>query len=156
MSEGALTKWFGEMTGKVEDGARSTGLAKKHVDAAGHAIRQYAESGLTGAVLGAISAEGVTGLDVKGVPVDGVAAAAGFLGSMALANHEDGLGHDARNVGAAAFTVLTFRKTEALMHEKKQAALHGDDPNYAHDGDRVSLGRDHDPILAAAAALRQG
>ncbi len=92
-------------------------------------------------------------LDIKGMPLDGLLAAAGGIGSVLMADDEDGLGHDARNVGAAALAVLSFRKTEALLTEKKKLATMAGDGG---DGDEaVDLGVDDetDPIVAAARAL---
>jgi len=152
MSEGALTKWYRQAMGTASDAGLKAGLSRKHVESAGHGIRQYAESLLTGAVLGAVQAEGVTGLDVKGAPLDGILAGAGFVGSIMLADDENGLGHDARNVGASALSIFTFRKTEALLHEKKKLATMAGEGG---EGDeKVDLGADEDdPIVAAARQL---
>lgn len=104
--------------------------AKKHAEGAAHTIRAGGEAALVGAALGAYDAH--MGLDYQlklpqaapaagqpatapksfTIPVDGVLAVAGMVGGVALATHEDGIGQDARNVGAAALGILTFRKMQ--------------------------------------------
>lgn len=151
----ALRRWFdSRATGMV---ARHGGRVMKHATEGLHAARQGGESLVSGAILAAVDVE--VGLDVKKVPVDLV----GGIGFMALgtamAGHESGLNCDARNVGASALTVFAYRKTYALLHEKKTAA--GEKPKGIaakvageyDEGDSPEYGED--PIVRAAKNLRK-
>lgn len=83
---------------------------------------EYAEGGVTGAVLGAAHAK--WGLDTKGGPVDGWLAGAGALLSVGLVGHLPAVAEHARKVGSQAFTVYSFRKGfEAVKHEPYVQAM---------------------------------
>lgn len=117
----------------------------KHLSATGATFRQGGESILMGGLLGAAHVELPNGLDVHVpnskivIPIDGVAAAIGMVGGIALA-HEDG-GVDLRNAGSAAASVFAFRKTFDFLAEKKKASggkvggSFGDDASYGMHGE---------------------
>jgi hypothetical protein len=119
--------------------------AKLHVVETGQSIRQGSESMITGGLLGAAHAE--LGLDHKGVPVDAIVGAVGLIGRAALASETVGV--DAGNVGAAAMSVFTFRKTYDFVHAKKMAA--GQKPA-GQVGDSTASKPATPPAGAAAAA----
>lgn len=153
----ALRKWYeGRVGGLV---SRHGGRVARHATEGLQAVRQGGESLVAGAILAAVDVE--VGLDVKKAPVD-LIAGAGFMAlGTAMAGHESGLNCDARNVGASALTVFAYRKTYALLHEKKTAAgekpkgiaakVAGED-DY-DNGDSPEYGED--PIVRAAKNLRK-
>lgn len=87
-----------------------------------HAVRTSGESVVVGGLLGAAHSELKTGLDVKKVPMDGVAGLVAAIASVAVADGPDGVSADARNVAGSCFSVLSFRKTYDLLAEKRMAA----------------------------------
>src|ERR1700690_3090117 len=104
-AKSAIRRWYESMGG-------GAGL-KRHGTETAQAVRQGGESGLMGAALGLIEAERGS-LDIEvgryNVPVDGVAAAVGLLGSVMMANEATGLSADLRNLGSSALSVLAYRK----------------------------------------------
>jgi hypothetical protein len=148
---------------KWVEGISGTGMArvKSHALATGHAIRQSGESAVVGAALAALEVELPTGLDVSiplgsktiVAPIDGLVALAGIAGGIAFSNEE--VGTDLRNAGAAALTILTFRKTYGFLAAKKRLA--GGTPGGSIAGEFA--GEDHsaqsteDPIVAQARAM---
>jgi hypothetical protein len=99
--------------------------AKAHAMGSAHVLRQGGESAGVGAMLGALHVELPTGLDVHmgasgpAVPVDGIVAAAGLVGSVLWA--DNAYADDLRNAGSAALTVLAFRKTHDFMASRAAA-----------------------------------
>lgn len=88
----------------------------------GHILRQGAESLVVGSLLGLIHVEAPRGgLDqMKGkLPIDGLVAGLGLLGSWAAAGHDSNVSSDLRNTASAALSILAFRKTFAFAAEKK-------------------------------------
>jgi hypothetical protein len=101
----AIRRWYESMGG---------GLAvKRHVTETAQAVRQGAESGLTGGALGLFEAEqGALDIRIQGheVPVDGALALLGIGGSIVMANDPTGLSSDLRNIGSSALSVFSYRK----------------------------------------------
>ncbi len=119
-----LREWYERIIGSHS----SSGLAR-HGEHGIHAVRQAGESIVTGAVLGAVHAHNDLELTVKKpdaagkggvkIPIDAAVGVLGMVASVALANHQDGLGTDARNIGSTALGIFSFRKTMDLIAEKK-------------------------------------
>jgi hypothetical protein len=76
-------------------------------------LAEFAEGGAVGALLGAAHAK--FGLDVGGVPVEGILAGVGALAGIGLSGHMPTLAAALRKGGAQAFTVLSFRKSYEMM-----------------------------------------
>jgi hypothetical protein len=130
----AIRSWYDRMTGSITGFAHNT--VAGHVREGTHAIRQGGEALITGAALGLIDAE--HGLDMGKIPIDGVIAAAGLIGSVVMAHDPYGISADVRNIGSDALAILTFRKTKAWREKAKgKSTAHGED----------------DPIAIAAADL---
>lgn len=124
----------------------------KHLTAVGETFRQGGESILVGGILAAAHVE--YGLDVKipnskiVVPVDGIAAAVGMLGGIALAREPGSV--DLRNAGASAATVFAFRKTYDFMAEKKKASGGKVAGSFGEDSSYGMHGEEEDAITACA------
>lgn len=99
----------------LTQGKDPVALAKLHVNAAGQALRGGGEALLVGGILGAIHAHSKTGLDIKKVPVDGVAGAMLLAAGVFAAQEE--VGKDLVNAGQAALAILAFRKTHDVVSE---------------------------------------
>lgn len=107
----------------------SKDLGEFHAVEAVKGARQVAESGLTGAILGAIHAKSKTGLDITApgatvgtaavpaskIPVDGVLMAVGFVAGVFGAAEPHGVGKTMMNASAAAAAVYMFRQTNDMM-----------------------------------------
>lgn len=150
----ALRKWYDSRVGGLV--GRHAGRITRHATEGLQALRQGGESVVSGAILAAIDVE--VGLDVKKVPADLVGGVGLMALGTAMAGHESGLNCDARNVGASALTVFSYRKTYALLHEKKLQA--GEKPKgiaakVAGDIDDGSPEYGEDPIVRAAKNLRK-
>jgi len=116
-----IRSWYERLTGA------ETGLtrASEGVHETGLAIRQVGESVLVGAALGVIDGKG--GLDKRignrTVPIDGVLAGVGILGSLgAIAMGHGDVAHDFRNAGTSAATVYAFRKARDLSTAKDKVS----------------------------------
>jgi hypothetical protein len=135
---------------KIAD-ATGQEITKKTSAELAYTIRQVGEGGIVGSALGAVHA--TVGLDVKGVPLDLVAAGAGSLGAMYLAQED--YSHDIRNVASHSFCVFTFRKTDELIRMKKAEVQPGLDASEAIDSSGVSTDDvgEEDPVVAAARDL---
>lgn len=152
----ALRKWYESRVGGIV--GRHGSRVMRHTAEGLQALRQGGESIVSGAILAAVDAE--VGLDYKKVPTDLVSGIGLLAVGTAMAGHESGLNCDARNVGASALTVFSYRKTYALLHEKKlqagerpkgiAAKIAGED---AIDRDSPEYGED--PIVRAAKNLRK-
>lgn len=98
--------------------------AGKHAAAGVNTVRQYTEAGGTGALLGAMHAILPSGLDIPipktkmQVPLDGAAALL-FAGIGMWGAGED-YAPDARNIGAAATTVWSFRQMFGFVAAKRK------------------------------------
>lgn len=126
-----------------------------HVKGGLSAFRKTTEALGTGAALAAIHVETEGGLDKFGVPIDGVAGAALTIGSAIWPNSE--VSGDARDIGADALTVWSFRKTSDLLIEKRIASGRAV-PRHLSPANRVmseerSNAAGEDPIVDAARAL---
>jgi hypothetical protein len=148
----AIRRWYENAKG----GSSAMARAKLHAAAAGEGLRQGGESLLVGGMLGAAHVQLKTGLDVKKVPIDAVVGVLGLLGGAAMAHEQ--YGSDLRNAGAAGLAVFSFRKTYALLAEKKKKA--GGTPGGTFTGedfnDQGNFNSDigaEDPIIAAARFL---
>jgi hypothetical protein len=139
----ALARWF-EKVGKITEVHHS---AKAHAHSGAHAVRQAGEAVVVGAVLGAIHAELKGGLDPHGIPIDATIAAVSMVGAIAYAGED--YAADLRNVGSDALAIFTFRKTDALLSQKKAAAIAGE---VDMAGEMTDIGTE-DPVVAAARAL---
>jgi hypothetical protein len=143
----AITRWVEKVTGK--DLAKVAHVSRQTVEGGVSSIVQGGEALVVGGGLGALHAELKTGLDVGKVPIDGVVAAVGLLGSVAAANHP--LADNARRIGANALAVYSFRNVGKLIKaidNKKggfsTAKVHGEDDD--------DMG-DEDPIVALARTM---
>jgi hypothetical protein len=148
-AKSAIRRWYESIGG-------GTGI-KRHVTETAQAVRQGGESGLMGAALGLLEAErGSLDIQMGGhsVPLDGVAAAAGLLGSVVMANDSTGLSADLRNLGSSALTVLAYRK--AGDWRRKGKGIHSGSralPGHTAHGDVIDM---DDPVLAASRAFGMG
>lgn len=136
VKKSAIRKWYEGITGGIS-GIQGVG---KHITEGGHVIRQSGEAMITGVALGLLDAE--KGLDIGGIPVDGVIAGLGFVGSIAFAHDPYGICADMRNIGSDALSILLYRKAKAWREKGKTTPVstaHGD------MGD--------DPIVSAAKDL---
>jgi len=141
LPKSAIRKWYERMGG--------FGGVKRHVSEGAQVIRQGGESGLMGAALGLFEAEHGS-LDIKilnhSTPVDGIAAMVGLGASVVMANDATGISTDMRNMGAAALSILSYRKAKEWRERGKglkslpKAAHHGELPAEIVD----------DPILRVA------
>lgn len=131
----------------IEKIADETGskVVKSHAAELAYTIRQMGEGGVVGCALGAVDAE--FGLDVKGVPIDLLLAAAGSGAAMYTAADENGISHDLRNVGSHSFSIFTFRKTKELMQKIKIAGEGAEAESTTSD-----VGEE-DPVVQAARDL---
>jgi hypothetical protein len=112
--------------------------ARDHVVATGQIVREGAESGLTGVIIGGargkfgpnISIPGWNGADgqpVLSAPMEAVAMLVGYGGAMAFPQEE--VAPTLKRVGNAALAILAARKTEAWisgMGTPGDATAHGD------------------------------
>lgn len=147
-----IRQWVERAGGITKFGGR----VKSHAHAAVQAVRGGGEAGFTGLALGALHAEGKTGLDVfEGkVPVDALVGAGGLIGSVLLAEHETAT--DSRNIGISGTAIFSFRKMHDYLAERKIAkgevpgsAVPKGAPAAAH-GDAMGA---EDPVVAAARLL---
>jgi hypothetical protein len=124
VKSGAIDK--GTIERAFERIRRSRDKAEFHAVVAAQGVRQVGESGVIGALLGAIHAKSKTGLDMKlsapvgtltapSVPLDGAVMAAGFIAGVFLADEPSGVGKTAMNAAAASAAVFTFRQTNDLF-----------------------------------------
>jgi hypothetical protein len=109
---------------------------------------------MVGGLLAAASVELPNGLDHKMgnaiVPIDGVVAALGLVGGVAMSHEE--FGPDLRNAGSAAAAIFAFRKGSELYAKKRGKTVpalnaHGED-DYG-----MELNAGEDPIVALAKRL---
>jgi hypothetical protein len=135
------------MVDRVSNGAATNYLARsgKEIssDQARASIgvcRQIGESLVVGAGLGAV--DSAVGLDIKKIPIDGVAAVLGALGSIITGGSSASV--DLSNLAGSASTVYAFRHTKLLMGEKRKVS--GTAAKVAGD--------DEDVVVAAARKLR--
>jgi hypothetical protein len=84
------------------------------------ALRAGSESGGLGIGLAYLHVNLPTGLDFGNVPVDGASGAA-LLAASAFMGHSE-LGSDARNLGAAALTICTYRKMVDVFARARMAS----------------------------------
>lgn len=103
-------------------------------------LRHNLESAALGALLGAIYGKFGT-LDVKGVPVDGIAAAAFYALSIREAGKPDGFASDLRAMSQSCMSVLAFRKTANWVGQSDN-----EDANLLSSG----MSGHKDPLIAAA------
>lgn len=102
---------------------RSGDQAEFHAIEAVKGARQIGESGVAGAILGAVHATLKTGLDVAApgasagtkIPLDGVGMAAGFALGVLLAAEPHGAGKTLMNGAAACSSVFAFRQTNDFL-----------------------------------------
>ena len=106
----AIRRWY---ESQIASGDNRAALAKLHVRAAGETFRATGESLVMGSVLGAVHAISPTGLDIKGIPVDGVGMVLMGIAGIAAAQEEGA--KDIANCGAACAAILAFRKTHDLF-----------------------------------------
>ena len=153
----AMTVHGGSAITRMFEAAKSGGVvhARSAIVATGHTLRQGGESVLVGGLLAAASVENAEngGLDHKMgtnvVPIDGVVAALGLIGGVAMSHEE--YGPDLRNAGSAAAAIFAFRKGSELYAKKRGKTVpalnaHGED-DYGVDDVGV------DPIVALAKRL---
>lgn len=117
------------------------------------AFRKGTEALGTGAALALVHVETEGGLDKFGVPVDGIGGFALLAGSAFFPNSE--VSPDARDIGADALTVWSFRKTTDLLVEKRIASGKAV-PRHLSPANRIEGERSdasEDPIVGAARAL---
>jgi hypothetical protein len=109
-----------------------------------HTLRAAGTSTVLAISLGAIDAKWGLDYGKRKLPVDGILALAGALGSLAFARDPDGLSIEARSTMSVAGGVFLYRKTKAWMERKESTAPHGE--SAAND-------TENDPIMAAARGL---
>jgi len=141
-----IRKWAEQMIGPLTD-TRIRDMPGGALSAA----RQGAEGMLAAGVLAYIHVNNETGLDIKGVPVDGLAGAF-LLGASAFMGHSE-LSSDARNFGNDALTICFFRKASDFFAERRKVqgkALHAHltpgNPRPSHDAKS-------DPIVSFSESL---
>ncbi len=160
-----LRTWLERSTGRDLTPGTAAEMATSAVYELGRNIRQSGEGGLMGFGLGALHAKLKTGLDVKGVPVDGVVGAGGSLLSViASAMGAGEIAPELRNLGATGFTVLGFRKGYDVVAEiqlrnggvvggtfgpSQKAKVHGEFGDMGTEDSDIG----EDPIAVAARAL---
>lgn len=140
----ALQRWAESMVGPI--------AKTRPRDAAGgflSAFRQGSEGVATAAALAYLHVNNESGLDVAGVPIDGVGGGA-LLAASALMGHSE-LGTDARNIGNDGLTIWSFRMMTNFFAERRKAAGKAL-PSHLIPGARPS-GVKNDPIIAAATNL---
>ena len=144
-----LLSWYEDLKGKTEGYLPGT----KHLRAGAEAVRSGGESILIAGALSAAHVKLKTGLDIKAgkvnVPLDGLVAAVGIAGGIAMA-HED-VGTDLANAGNAALAVLTFRKGFAFLAEREKRTGGTVGGSFAGESGNPDCGED--AIEAAARAL---
>jgi len=144
-----LMSWYEDLKGKTEGYLPGT----KHLRAGAEAVRSGGESLVIGGALAAAHVKLKTGLDVKvgkaNIPLDGVVAAIGIAGGIAMA-HED-VGTDLANAGNAALSVLAFRKGFAFLAEREKRT--GGTVGGSFNGESSGGDMGEDAIEAAARAL---
>jgi hypothetical protein len=96
-------------TGEIAEKAGVVPYARQ----AGSVVRHTAQGAVLGGVLGA--ADGAFGLDVGGVPADGVAAGIASLGAIALAGSHPRLADELKTIGMQCATVWGFRKARGMV-----------------------------------------
>lgn len=107
--------------GLRERGSMFLSQSKRQLESGATAAREVAESGAAAIAMAAVDVYNSNGgLDFKGkVPIDGVIAVAGVVGSIVAA------GHDAaptlRNIGRGTADVFFFRKAHVYFTEKHLA-----------------------------------
>lgn len=145
----AMRRWFENsvMTGKIRPG--------EHVKGGLNAFRKTTEALGTGAILAAVHVETEGGLDKFGMPLDGISGALLSIGSAIWPNSE--VSPDARDIGADALTVWSFRKTTDLLVEKRIASGRAV-PRHLSPANRVAeetsnAAGEEDPILRTARGL---
>lgn len=108
-----MRRWFESsvLSGRIKPGA--------HVKGGLSAFRKGTEALGAGAVLAAIHVETDGGLDKFGMPVDGIGGAMALAGSAIWPDAE--VSSDARDLGADALTVWSFRKTTDWLVERRIA-----------------------------------
>jgi hypothetical protein len=115
----AIAKWADRVSGgRAAKMIERVGLARGiQVGGVLQSVRAGSESLLVGGGLGLLHAH--VGLDVtdKKIPLDGVAAALGLVGGALLAGET--VGEDARNLGASAASVYSFRQSFRFAAAKK-------------------------------------
>lgn len=117
--ESAISQWYHKLGGTAELRDR----AKKHIIEGANGLRQGGESLIVGGGLGVLAAQrGSLDVNVKGhnVPIDGAVGVVGIALGAAMAH--EGVGADLRNAGAAALSVLAYRKGEEWWHARKGGA----------------------------------
>lgn len=132
MSQSAMERAWGQLRY-----AKSAGSHQADVTVRG--IRHVGESGVVGAILGAIHASSKTGLDVTApgaaaggtkVPVDAALGVAAFIGGVMNADRDDPSGPSQTMMGASAAcaAVFMFRQTNdfvAKLNIKKSGVTAG-------------------------------
>jgi len=112
---------------------------------AGSTLGEYATSGLLGLLLGAAHAK--VGLDKAGVPIDGVLAAAGAIGAVALSGHYPRAAACARAGGSFALGFLAARKSYSFFGGGQGQLQQG-------ESNGVSLLSDSPPVRRISAPVR--
>jgi hypothetical protein len=102
-------------------------------------LRFNAEGAAVGAILGFIQGE-FGSLDVKGVPIDGIAAFLLYLLSVRETGKPDGFASDLRALSQSCTTVLAYRKVQAWRESTHEVQT------------SIPRNKNVDPILAAGKA----
>ncbi len=124
-----IMRLYERATGILPSSAASLSVSPP-VREAFHVVRQGGEALVTGGALGLLHANLKNGLDRFGpkLPIDGLAAAIGLIGSVFLANDVTGIGTDMRNIGSDALAIFIFRKTHDWQSEKTPIHGESEDP----------------------------
>ena len=146
----SLMSWYEDLKGA----GRGLIPGAKHLTAGASAVRSGGEAVVVGGLLAAAHVKLKTGLDVRAgkvtVPIDGVVAAVGIAGGIAMAHTDQG--QDLANAGNTALGVLVFRKGFAFLAEREKRTGGKVGGTFGEDfGDDVDAGED--AIEAAARSL---
>lgn len=106
-----VTRLVEGATGGIQQAPAKTPLS--YVREAGSLTGRFVQAGGVGALLGAAHAK--FGLDTKAGPVDGWAAALGWIFGIGLSGHYPWLAQRLADGGTQALTVLSFRKAFGLV-----------------------------------------
>lgn len=153
---------LGALIDQIKGGGRST-MAKigVHGFATVNVVREYAEAGITGTILGAAHVmlpDGGLDLAIPGtqleIPLD--AAGAVVLGALAIWKPLDLGATDARSIGANMGAIWAFRKTYDFVAAKQKKAGGKVGGKFAGEGDdwsnQSSLGAETENQLLSAIA----
>ncbi len=114
---------FGMTDSAERFGNRTVG--RDRVGSALEVFREYAESGMTGGLLGFLSAKTNGSMNLFGFPADGAGALAGALVKV-VAGRDSHIGRTGGNIGMTCNGIFWFRAADRMARAKKKLEAHGD------------------------------